>query len=150
MDIRLAVAADIAHIRGIAGRAYINYVPRIGRVPAPMVADFQGHVQRGETSVATSGGGVIGYLIAYARVDDYFVENVAVDPASAGVGVGRTLMGHAEMLAREVGKSVVRLYTNVRMWENFSFYAGLGYHKTGEATESGFHRIYFEKNLERT
>lgn len=110
-----------------------------------MAADFLSYVLKDETRVAVMDGTVIGYLIAFPRDDDYFIENVAVDPMVTGKGAGKTLMAVAERSAIEAGKPCVRLYTNMRMWENFSFYAALGYHKTHEVKEAGFRRIYFEK-----
>jgi len=145
---RPAVAADAVRVRDIARRAYARYVERIGREPAPMVADFDTHIDRGEVTVAERPGGIAGYIVAYPRENDYFVENVAVDPVFAGAGIGRALMAHAEVAAVQAGSKVVRLYTNVAMVENFPFYEALGYRKTHEATEAGFHRVYFEKSLE--
>lgn len=147
MDLRPATSADVAAIRAVAQRAYIKYVPRIGRVPAPMAADFLSHVQTGQTHVAISDGQVMGYLIAFARDDDYFVENVAVDPAGAGQGIGKALMALAEDHARDAARDKVVLYTNARMHENFPFYAALGYRTTGMVLEAGFRRVYFEKDL---
>jgi predicted N-acetyltransferase YhbS len=147
MNLRPATSADVAAIRAVAKRAYIKYVPRIGRVPAPMAADFLAHVQAGQADVAELDGVVMGYLIAFPRDEDYFVENVAVDPAGAGKGMGKTLMALAEDHARQAGLGKVVLYTNHRMHENFPFYAALGYRTTGLVIEAGFRRVYFEKDL---
>jgi ribosomal protein S18 acetylase RimI-like enzyme len=147
MDLRPATFDDVAAIRAVAQRAYIKYVPRIGRVPAPMAADFLSSVSAGHTHVAINDGQVMGYLIAFARDDDYFVENVAVDPAGAGQGIGKALMALAEDHARDAGRDKVVLYTNARMHENFPFYAALGYRTTGMVLEAGFRRVYFEKDL---
>ena len=38
--IRAATANDAARMRAIALAAYAKYVPRIGREPAPMVAEY--------------------------------------------------------------------------------------------------------------
>lgn len=149
VDIRRAVSDDLARIAEIARLAYRHYIPRIGREPAPIVADFALHLARDELDVAVSDAGVDGYIVAYPRPDDYFVENVAVDPAGAGRGTGRALMQHAEAAARRAGRTAVRLYTNVHMTENFPFYAALGYRKTHAAEEDGFQRVYFEKVLEQ-
>ncbi|MCK5778986.1 MAG: GNAT family N-acetyltransferase [Rhodospirillales bacterium] len=149
MMMRPASASDAARVRDIARQAYARYVERIGREPAPMVADFDGHIERREVTVAELPDGITGYIVAFARADDYFIENVAVDPAFAGTGIGRTLMAHAEAAAVRAGCTFVRLYTNIAMVENFPFYAALGYRKTHEATEAGFHRAYFEKSLEQ-
>lgn len=150
MEVRLAASGDTDRIRDIAWRAYEKYIPRIGREPAPMVADFDAHIERGEVSVVETEAGIIGYLVAYARDADYFVENVAVDSGVMGAGVGKALMAHAEAEARKHGREAIRLYTNVHMHENFSFYAALGYRRTHEVTEAGFRRVYFKKVLERT
>lgn len=125
----------------------MRYVPRIGRVPAPMAADFLAHVQAGQTQVAEVDHQVMGYLIAFSREDDYFVENVAVDPDGAGKGIGKALMALAEDQARSAGRGKIVLYTNARMHENFPFYVALGYRTTGLVVEAGFRRVYFEKDL---
>lgn len=147
MNLRSATIDDVTAIRTVARRAYIRYVPRIGRVPAPMAADFLSHVQAGQVHVVEQASKVVGYLIAFARDDDYFVENVAVDPTGAGQGIGKALMMLAEDQAREAGRSKIMLYTNARMHENFPFYAALGYRTTGLVVEDGFRRVYFEKDL---
>ncbi|MBO6946453.1 MAG: GNAT family N-acetyltransferase [Rhodospirillales bacterium] len=149
MKIRKASAHDADRVRDIARAAYALYVARIGREPAPMAADFETHIRRDEVMLAETTEGIIGYIVAYPRADDYFVENVAVDPARAGAGVGKNLMSQAESAAVQHGCRFIRLYTNVAMYENFPFYESLGYRKTHEATEAGFHRVYFEKSLEQ-
>ena len=147
MEFRPAVVADVAAIRAVAHRAYIKYVPRIGRVPAPMAADFLSYVHAGQANVAELDGRVVGYLIAFSRNDDYFVENVAVDPPAIGKGIGKALMRLVEENARGAGQKKIVLYTNARMHENFPFYAALGYRTTGLVVEAGFRRVYFEKDL---
>jgi ribosomal protein S18 acetylase RimI-like enzyme len=154
MNVRPALVSETHLIRAIARRAYMRYVPRIGREPAPMRGDFLAHIENGEMVVAETSTGLAGllagFLAGYPRNRDYFIENIAVDPAFARKGVGNALMKHAETAAIGAGKTVVQLYTNVRMWENFSFYAALGYHRTREVREAGFRRVYFEKTLEHT
>ncbi len=147
MELRLANLDDVARVRTIAERAYIKYVPRIGRIPAPMAADFLSYVKMGQVDVAELDGAVVGYLISFSRDDDHFVENIAVDPAGAGKGIGKALMKLAEDRAHEAGQTKIVLYTNARMHENFPFYAALGYRTTGLVVEAGFRRVYFEKDL---
>ena len=45
--IRRATAGDVARIVEIARAAYIKYVPRIGREPPPMLADFPAEIAAG-------------------------------------------------------------------------------------------------------
>ncbi len=86
-------------------------------------------------------------IVRFARGDHLFVENVAVDPAFHGQGLGRRLMDFAEAAARARGFPVLRLYTNVHMTENFPFYDRLGYAGTGRVHEDGYERVYFEKTV---
>ncbi len=145
--IRPAGPGDVAVIRRIAENAYEHYVPRIGRKPAPMVADFEVHVSAGEAFVLEDGGRVLGFIIAGARPDCLFVDNMAVDPAAQGRGLGRRLMAWSETAARQAGLPEVRLYTNVKMTENINFYTRLGFSETHRVTENGFDRVYLKKEL---
>jgi len=113
-----------------------------------MVADFEAQIGGNQVTVAMTGDDICGYIVAFPRADDFFVENIAVEPSAAGGGFGRALMGYAETAARAANCNLVRLYTNAKMYENFPFYEALGYRKTHEVTENGFHRVYFEKGLE--
>ena len=146
-DPRPATPEDIGALRRLAERAYLTYVPRIGRKPAPMVADFAGHVDRGEVYVLAGGSGLAGYIVTFEAKGAQFVENVAVDPARRGQGLGRRLMAFAEDRARAAGLGRLWLYTNARMTENRDFYISLGYRVTGRRREAGFDRVYLEKDL---
>lgn len=123
------------------------YVPRIGREPAPMVADFAAHLDCGELSVLESDGILTGYIVMFAKPDSWFVENVAIVPTAQGQGLGRMLMAEAETAADAAGSPSVTLYTNIHMTENLDFYARLGFAETGRVHEDGFDRIYMEKAL---
>ena len=65
--IRNAMAEDTARIGAIARAAYAKYVPRIGREPAPMVADFAAEVAAGHVVVIGTAGAVDGYMIAWPK-----------------------------------------------------------------------------------
>jgi len=144
---RPATADDVAAIAACAEAAYAKYVPRIGKKPAPMVADFAAHVAAGEAHVLETGGRLAGYIVMMVRPDEVFVDNVAVDPAWQGRGLGGRLMAFAEATARNAGLPRLRLYTNVTMTENVAFYGYLGFVETGRRREQGFDRIYMEKAL---
>jgi ribosomal protein S18 acetylase RimI-like enzyme len=145
--IRPATIDDRARIAAIAHAAYIGYVPRIGRPPAPMLADFTAEIAAGRVVVIEVAGAVAGYMIAWAEPDAYFIDSVAVDPAHQGQGLGRALIAHAAAAARYRGLPAVRLYTNVAMTENLALYAKLGFVETHRATEEGFDRIYLRLDL---
>jgi ribosomal protein S18 acetylase RimI-like enzyme len=145
--IRRASPDDATHIRSIARAAYAKYIARIGREPAPMVADFAAEIAADHVVVIESAGLVVGYLIGWPETDAYFIDNIAIDPMRQGEGLGRKLIDHAIQEARRLGFLAVRLYTNVAMNENLSMYAHLGFSETHQAWENGFHRIYMRLNL---
>ncbi|MHC6226226.1 GNAT family N-acetyltransferase [Pseudomonas sp. X10] len=146
--IRLAEASDEPHIRDCAEQAYARYVPMIGRKPAPMIADFIAQIAAGLVYVATDDqAGFQGFIVFYAKEGYFLLENVAVLPNAAGLGVGKALISFCENTARQHGVSAVHLYTNEKMTDNLSIYPRLGYVKIAERTEDGFKRVYFEKNL---
>jgi len=147
--IRRAGRGDVSQLTAFATAAYAPFIERIGREPAPMLADFAGHVGRGEAFVLEDGGELVAYIVTYAKDSDQFVENVAVRPSRQGQGHGRRLMDFAETRARDAKLTRMVLYTNVKMTENLSLYPRLGYVETRRVTEDGFERVYFEKVLVR-
>lgn len=148
LALRAARPEDAARLAAIAEAAYAPYVARMDRRPAPMDADYAGAIASGHAAVlAGADDRAVGFVIQFPRVEDWFVENLAVDPALQGAGLGRRLMAEAERAARAAGQRFIRLYTNVAMTENIPFYEALGYRVTGRVREDGFERIYFEKDL---
>ena len=145
--IRKATAEDAARIGAIARAAYGKYVPRIGREPAPMVADFAAEVAAGRVVVIATAGAVDGYRIAWPESDAYFIDNIAIDPARQGEGLGRQLMDHAVGEAKRRRLPAIRLYTNAAMMENLSMYAHMGFVETHRAMEKGFNRVYLRWTL---
>jgi ribosomal protein S18 acetylase RimI-like enzyme len=145
--IRVARAGDATAIRELVRAAYAHYIPRMGREPAPMTADYAALVGAGQVVVADEGDIVLGVMVSYPQGDHLHVENVAVLPAAQGRSVGRALMAEAERQCRLAGCSAIELYTNAVMEENFSFYTALGFRITGKRIEDGYNRVYFRKDL---
>ena len=143
-----ARADQVPAIRACAEAAYAVYVPRIGREPAPMTADFAALVADGQVSVLTEGGDLRGFAVFHRRGDHVHLENLAVDPAHHGRRFGARLIGHVEAEARRMGLSAVELYTNEKMFENLLLYPKLGYREVGRRREDGFDRVYFRKPLD--
>jgi ribosomal protein S18 acetylase RimI-like enzyme len=86
-------------------------------------------------------------MIAWPQSDAYFVDNIAVDPASQGQGLGRHLFAYAAAEARRLHLPALRLYTNVAMVENLAMYARIGFVETHRAVENGFDRVYMRWDL---
>jgi ribosomal protein S18 acetylase RimI-like enzyme len=146
--LRPAEPADLQAVEHLVEAAYGVYVERIGRRPAPMDADYAALIGDGLVTVADRDGAVVGAIVLVPMADHMLVENVAVDPAAQGTGVGRRLMAHAEHEALGLGLSELRLYTNEHMVENIAWYPRLGYRETDRRAESGFARVFFEKRLD--
>lgn len=148
MTIRLAILGDLERVKACAHEAYALYVPRIGRDPAPMVADFRAQIEAGQVYVIEVGGDVAGFIVLYQRRDHLHVENVAVFPARQGQGLGRALLSFAEDEARRRDLPTIELYTNVKMTENLDLYEWLGYVEIDRREEEGFSRVFYRKQIE--
>jgi ribosomal protein S18 acetylase RimI-like enzyme len=86
-------------------------------------------------------------MVAWPQADGYFIDNIAVDPAEQGRGLGRRLMDHAERAARRHGLAALRLYTNAAMSENLALYRRMGFVETHRAVEHGFARVFMRRDL---
>jgi ribosomal protein S18 acetylase RimI-like enzyme len=147
ITVRPAREAEAETLRRIAAAAYQHYVPRIGRVPAPMTADYAAAVHRGGARVAVEDGEVAGFVILVAGPSYLLLENVAVLPAAQGRGIGARLLALAEEHARSLRLYEIRLYTNEAMTENLAYYLRHGYTETHRMQQDGFQRVFFRKCL---
>jgi GNAT superfamily N-acetyltransferase len=145
LTVRLAVRTDVGRLRQIAMSAFSAYMPRIGRQPAPVTADYAGAVQRGEAWVAERDGDVIGLLVLVAQRDHLLLDIIAVDPAGQAQGVGARLLALAEEQATLLGLPEIRLCTNVAMTENLRYYPRNGYIETHRGQQDGYDRVFFRK-----
>ena len=145
--IRAATAADVPAIGEIVERAYRHYIPRIGKPPGPMLDDYAARVAEGVVWVIEEGSGIAGILVLLPRPDYLLLDNIAVDPARQGSGLGRRLLAFAEAEAMRRGYREIRLYTHQTMTENQRLYAAIGYEETGRGTEAGYERVFMRKPL---
>jgi ribosomal protein S18 acetylase RimI-like enzyme len=148
MRIRRATSVDVDAVRAVVEAAYAVYVPRIGRPPTPVSADYAALVEAGDVWVGISDRQIVGVLVVRADDDDLELENVAVDPPSQGRGYGRALIAFAEQQARELELAGVQLYTNEAMVENLRLYPRLGFVETERRVENGYRRVFFRKSLD--
>ena len=146
--IRPARAADADWARALVRRAYAPYVPRMGKEPAPMLADYGALIASGEMYVFEDAGALTALIVIYPKGDALFIENIAVDPAAQGKGCGRALLDFAEREARRLGLKALRLYTNAAMTENLAYYPGRGFRETERREEDGYQRVFFEKRVD--
>jgi Acetyltransferase (GNAT) domain len=73
-------------------RAYGPYVARIGREPAPMLADYESVVRNEQAWVAEGDGRIVGLLVLRFEHGFVLLDNVAVAPEVQGLGIGSAVL----------------------------------------------------------
>ncbi|MCY1145083.1 GNAT family N-acetyltransferase [Actinoplanes sp. Pm04-4] len=147
MDVRLARDTDADDVRRLVDEAFTHYIPRIGRKPMPMEADYAELVALGRCWVVDGDAGLLGMLHLETSDDHLEVVTIAVAPSGQGHGVGGLLLAFADEKARALGLPEVRLCTNEAMTENIAYYPRRGFREVGRSTEQGFKRVFFAKRL---
>jgi ribosomal protein S18 acetylase RimI-like enzyme len=143
--VRPALPADVTAVTGLVEAAYQGYIPRIGKRPAPMDADYAGLIDAGLVWVAESAEAILGVLVLVVHSDHLLLENIAVAPGSQDRGVGKLLMQAAERHARDAGVAEIRLYTHQAMTENHAYYERRGFTETHRGVDDGFARVFYTK-----
>jgi ribosomal protein S18 acetylase RimI-like enzyme len=146
---RPATAADVPRVTELVEAAYGHYVERMGGPPRPMTDDYDAVVRSHQATVAERDGQIVGLLVLRVTDEGFLVDNVAVDPAHQGTGVGRALLELAEAEARLAGFDSLYLYTNEKMTENQALYARIGYVEYDRRARGGTSVVYMRKELGR-
>ena len=145
--IRPATPADAAAVAECVKAAFSLYIERIGKPPAPMLLDFPAVISAGQAWVGELDGHVVGALVQYETDEGFYIDTVAVLPASQGRGIGRALLECAESEARRRGYQSLYLCTNVKMTENQVLYPQIGYVEYERKFDQGYERIFYRKQL---
>ena len=147
MKIEIATLDDQDKLEALFNAAYLKFVSRIGREPAPMTIDYRPKIKQGLVYVIHKDAAIIGAIVLENRENYLYLGNLAVSPVHQGKGIGRRLLKFAEKEALQRGYFEIRLYTNEKMWENIAIYSKYGYKETDRKEENGFKRVYFTKQL---
>lgn len=142
---RRAGAADVATVAAITDAAYAKWVPVIGRKPKPMVADHAAAIRDHIVELASLDDSIVGLIELIPAADHLLLENIAIDPAAQGRGIGRHLMRRVEERAVDMGYAQVRLYTNKAFAANLDFYRRLAYAIEREESFKGGIIVHFVK-----
>ncbi|KAL4881352.1 acyl-CoA N-acyltransferase [Aspergillus karnatakaensis] len=158
-----ATPSHVPFIQSIVNAAYTKYISRIGKRPAPMLADYSALIQSstheiyvllepGTSPKLSTDPDVESTILGSVVLDtssstELKINNLAVDPGAQGKGYGRLLMNFAEEQARETGRDALELYTGVKMIENLALYQKLGFLEFERREEDGFERVFFRKEL---
>ncbi len=147
ITIRGACLADLDAITTLTDAAYAKYIPRIGRKPQPMTADYHPMIDTGQVWLATITNVVVGLIVLQPQVDHLLIYSVAVAPTHVGQGIGRALLVWAETETCRRGFTKIQLYTNEKMTENLALYQRIGYLEYQRATYKGLQVVYMTKML---
>jgi GNAT superfamily N-acetyltransferase len=131
VTIRPAEPADLplaVEIERRAGQAFAAHgMPEIAADDPGSPEELEAYRAAGRAWVAAEDGAPIAYLVA-AEVDGCLhVEQVSVDPAGAGRGIGAALIEHAAGVARQAGRPALTLTTFRDIPWNAPYYARLGF-----------------------
>jgi len=145
--IRAADLGDVAGVTTCVCAAYQRYIQRIGKQPGPMLEDYSKVIREHQVYVAERDGSLLGALVLVDTSEGLLIDNVAVDPASQGMGVGRLLLEFAEAEARRLGLVSIYLSTNEKMTENQALYSRIGYVVFDHRVVNGYPRVFMRKQL---
>jgi GNAT superfamily N-acetyltransferase len=145
--IRPATRGDVAGVTRCVCAAYLRYVERVGRQPAPMLRDYSKVIGASQVHVAEANGDIVGVLELLVTDEGFLLDSVAVDPSSQGSGVGRKLLEFAEAEARRQGYDSIYLMTNEKMTENQALYGRMGYVLYDRRKVHGYERVLMRKAL---
>jgi ribosomal protein S18 acetylase RimI-like enzyme len=148
-EIRAARNTDVGSITSCVCEAYLPHIERIGKQPGPMLADYAEAVARHDVRVAVEEGRVQGVIVLVHSDDAFWLENIAVRPEYAGIGLGRDMLDLAVRSAREGRYTAIHLYTNELMIENRAWYERRGFVETRRAMLDGYARVYYRKAVTR-
>jgi GNAT superfamily N-acetyltransferase len=123
----------LVEIEAAAGRAFADHgMPEIAADDPGSPTELEPYRAAGRAWVAADPGGPVAYLLA-AEIDGCLhVEQVSVDPAHAGHGIGAALIDHLAAAARADGRPALTLTTFRDIPWNAPYYARLGFRELPE------------------
>jgi ribosomal protein S18 acetylase RimI-like enzyme len=135
LSFRTATLSEVKEVARIIGDAFTPYVRALGREwPAegtPEYAErwkhFVAEIERGDVYVAVEGGRIVGAARTKPQEADLYIDQIAVDPAQQGTGVGSWMLQRIDELARARGLGGLSLITaemavaNIRLYERHGF-----------------------------
>jgi ribosomal protein S18 acetylase RimI-like enzyme len=145
--IRAASPQDAETIAALTDAAYSKYIPRLGRKPQPMTADYRQVVAKHAVWLLCMGDQPAGVLVLMREPEAMLIYSVAISPEVQKRGLGRRLLAWAEQQARQAGYALIRLYTNERMQENIAWYQRLGYQETHREPLQGSRLVHLARRL---
>ncbi len=147
LNIRKAKIEDVSAVKQIVTHAYRHYIERLGKLPGPMLDNYEAIIGDHLVYVAELNEEILGLVVLMEDHTPILLDNIAVGPGEQGKGIGTKLLHFAEKIAVDRGHHSIQLYTNELMHENIEYYDRHGYNITARIKEKGYNRIYMSKTL---
>lgn len=126
LSLRRATRVDLDAVVALQRAAYARNRELLGVEPLPLMADYEAIFRDYEVWVAETGA-IAGALILEPRSNDLLIWSIAADPAGQKAGLGRAMLAAADVRARELGLSTVRLYTGTVLRHLVDWYTRNGF-----------------------
>lgn len=107
--------------------AYARNRELLGLEPLPLLTDYGEIFADYEVWVRREDDGIGAVLILEPRPDDLLIWSVATDPSRQSKGLGGKLLAAADARARELGRTVLRLYTGSTLNHLIEWYGRHGF-----------------------
>jgi GNAT superfamily N-acetyltransferase len=154
MALKFAKAVQSQHdeVYALMRAAFTAYVQRIDSQatsgPYPWLL---GAIARGDIFVALDGTSIVGMISIVRRGDELVIDQVGVDPARQGEGIGSQLLEHLEEFARTNGVSTLSLQTAEIMDHLLRLYTRHGFVETHRALpdhgDDDYLRVHMAKQI---
>jgi ribosomal protein S18 acetylase RimI-like enzyme len=126
LTLRRAVSGDFDRVVAIQHAAYARNRALLGVEPLPLLVDYE-QIFRDYEVWVTAEGIIESVLILEPRADDLLIWSIATDPQRQQAGLGHAMLMAAEIRARELGRSTMRLYTGAILHHLTGWYRRHGY-----------------------
>jgi ribosomal protein S18 acetylase RimI-like enzyme len=127
VTLRRAQASDLPAVVALQRAAYAQNRDVLGVEPLPLLVDYADILAEHEIWLADGATGLEGVLVLKAEHDHLLIWSIATAPALHRRGIGRRLLDHAEMRARQHGLAILRLYTGEPLTGNIAWYERRGF-----------------------
>jgi GNAT superfamily N-acetyltransferase len=138
LDVRKAVEADLPGILRLYAQPGIDDNQVLGLDAASAIFQRMATYPRYHVYVAAKGNAIVGTFallvmdnLAHVGAPSAVVEDVVVDEASRGQGIGGAMMKFAMKVATECGCYKLTLSSNLRRVDAHAFYRSLGFEQHG-------------------
>jgi ribosomal protein S18 acetylase RimI-like enzyme len=128
VSFRLAQAKDRERVEALQAAAYAKNRRLLGLEPLPLQADYGEIFEKMEVWIAEERDRLRGVLILEPRPDDLLIWSIAAAPDAQRQGLGPIMLDAAEVRARQLKRSVIRLYTSSPLASLIGWYQRHGYH----------------------